>query len=252
MSEGFQSLLDGLSVFASREFVDVIGSILLYTPPLASLPTPIRLMIAQLKNYAIKGVYDDGEESKLKSLFTNDYADWLEKIRTEWGDSHPLHKTNVTAPFEQQKNTRTFKGFEPQRHVAMLGATTAGKTTTFIKMLMDDGIFVDFDQFVLVDTGLKQETTTNLFKAAQYNLRIMQKKPYNLKQTVYFKPHEMKDCINHISSVDKDMKKLVFLDDVSLFNKLKSNLLPRHLAVLVNKVICMAIFCRHYHVLRLW
>lgn len=215
-SDDFEEILQKLGSFASKDFVNFVRTALIYSPPITFLPYPMRIVLNHLSQYAVDSIYDKGSEEKLMELFQNDFLTYLDKVRKEYEEQHPLSKTLQQVPYQQMTNARTFKGFEPNRHIIFFGSTTAGKTTEFIREMLTQGIFTDFEQFLLVDTGLKQDMTQNIFKAAAHNMRVERKMEKDDKQLVYYKPHQVKEAIHHLAEVDRDKKKLAFFDDVQV------------------------------------
>lgn len=71
----------------------------------------------------------------------------------------------------------------------------------------------DYDQFVLVDTGLQPETTHEVLKAAAYDMRINKNLPETEKSLVYYKTDQIKEAIDHAENHDKEATKFVFFDD---------------------------------------
>jgi hypothetical protein len=213
----FSSIVSELKNFASPDFIDLVGTLAIYSPLTADISYPTKILINNLRHYVSSGIFSSSTEQQIVDYLKTDYLSWLEKEASDWHNLHPIgSKLNSLANNVPAIKPKDDMGpFRPLHHVAMIGSTNAGKTTYFIKMLLQNR-FPDFDQFVFIETGIKPETTQNVLKAAAYAMRIQQGKPKHSKEFVYYKVHELKDALRHCTENDNSLKKLVFLDDAQV------------------------------------
>lgn len=122
-------------------------------------------------------------------------------------------KRKSTLQKNLQKGTSdVFKGFEPKKHICLIGSTDSGKTTNTVTMLLKNRIFSYFDTFILCASGLDGQNFENFRKASMWNLMTRKKDVTNT--FAYFKNDDVQKCIDFISDPDKRNKqKLVFFDD---------------------------------------
>jgi len=216
------STVNSLDQFATPEFLNLVRNSLEYIPTGdLSDPSSYAKIATDLTKYAAKQVYDPALEQRVVQLLGEDLNRHREKQAREESQNLSSNKGsdyNVIPRVQlAQPGPVTLRKFEPLRHVALIGSTTAGKTTFMIRMLLDDK-FADYDQFVLSESGIKGETVTNIEKAAQFEVRIKNKGQIDDKFMVYYKSHDVDDVVRFCLNEDKDRKKLVFFDDIQVID----------------------------------
>lgn len=112
-------------------------------------------------------------------------------------------------------NLEKFSGFEKKKHIALIGTTDSGKTTSFCSFLFN-GLFKEFDSFVLVGSDLMTKSQIDpIRESCLYNLQVLQNKE-TLNKFSYYKSTQMENALNFMGNENRELIKLGFIDDSQL------------------------------------